>query len=159
MIFVSVGMQMPFDRLCKIVDEWAGENGRTDVFMQIGETEWKPENCEYEKMISPPEFRKRIQESTLLVMHAGIGSIVTGMECGTPMVLLPRIAKLKETRNEHQSAILKRMEHLTGFTAAWNEQELIQALENLDSNEKPQTMGSDASPELIRRIKEFIESA
>lgn len=156
MIFVSVGMQMPFDRLCKTVDNWVARNGRTDVFMQIGETEWKPSHCKYENMISPNEFRDRIENSSVLVMHAGIGSIVTGIECGIPMILLPRIARLKETRNEHQTATLKRMEHLTGITAAWDEAELIEALENFESNPKPVTMGPDASPELIHRIRDFI---
>ena len=156
MIFVSVGMQMPFERLCKIVDDWAGRNGRTDVFMQIGETEWKPSHCKYQQMISPSEFRQRIENSSILVMHAGIGSIVTGIECGIPMILLPRLARLKETRNEHQTATLKRMEHLTGLTAAWDQEELIHALNNLEDKERPLPMGKDASPELIERIRRFI---
>ena len=42
MIFVTVGAQMPFDRMCKAVDAWAAKRGRSDVFAQIGETEWRP---------------------------------------------------------------------------------------------------------------------
>ena len=62
MIFVSVGMQMPFDRMCAAIDNWAGEHDRDDVFMQIGETRWKPEHCRYANMISPPEFRMYIEQ-------------------------------------------------------------------------------------------------
>ena len=35
MIFVTVGAQLPFDRLVSVVDEWAGSTGRSDVFGQI----------------------------------------------------------------------------------------------------------------------------
>ena len=157
MIFVSVGMQMPFDRMCKAVDEWAGKAGRNDVFMQIGDTEWKPVHCEYENMISPPKFREMIEKASVLVMHAGIGSIVTGIECGIPMILMPRFARLKETRNEHQTATLRRMEHLQGLTAAWDEDEMIRSLEQFDFNTKPKPMSPDASPKLIGRIRQFIE--
>ena len=159
MIFVSVGMQMPFDRMCKAVDEWAGTSGRKDVFMQIGETDWKPVHCEYENMISPPKFREKIEEASVLVMHAGIGSIVTGIECGIPMILMPRFARLRETRNEHQTATLKRMEHLQGLTAAWDEHEMIRCLEQFDFTMKPKPMSPDASPELMRKIRQFIEEA
>ena len=71
MIFVSVGMQMPFDRLCQAVDAWAGDNGRDDVFMQIGETDWRPSNVEYTELIDPSSFKARVRESTLLVMGPG----------------------------------------------------------------------------------------
>ena len=159
MIFVSVGMQMPFNRLCKAIDDWAEQHGRNDIFMQIGDTDWQPKYCRFENMISPTEFRKHIETASLLVMHAGIGSIVTGMECGVPMLLMPRLASLRETRNEHQTATAEQMKNLPGITIAKDEYELAQKLANLDLNEKPPPMGSDASPNLIRTIRQFIEDA
>ena len=42
MIFVTVGHQMPFDRLIAAVDAWAGARGRSDVFAQIGTTSLRP---------------------------------------------------------------------------------------------------------------------
>ena len=159
MIFVSVGMQMPFDRMCSAIDEWAGENDRDDVFMQIGETRWKPKHCRYENMISPPEFRKHIEQSSLLVMHAGVGSIVTGIECGVPMLLMPRLASLKETRNEHQTATVNRLGHLPGIKIAKDEKELVSMLENFDYGSKPIEMGSDASPRLPSSLRQFINDA
>ena len=156
MIFVSVGMQMPFDRMCRAVDDWAAKHERSDVFMQIGETKWSPAHCEYERMISPSDFRGRIEKSSLLVMHAGIGSIVTGIECGVPMILMPRQARLKETRNDHQTATLNRLGHLPGITVAKDEHELVRELETHRFGEKPIQMGPDASPELISKLREFI---
>ena len=35
MIFVTVGAQLPFDRLVDTVDAWAGRKGDTEVLAQI----------------------------------------------------------------------------------------------------------------------------
>lgn len=159
MIFVSVGMQMPFDRMCIAIDNWAEENGRDDVFMQIGDTRWKPRHCRFENMISPPEFRKHIETASLLVMHAGVGSIVTGIQCGVPMLLMPRLASLNETRNEHQTATVNRLGHLPGIKIAKDEKDLIRELEGFNYENRPIQMGNDASPTLIRTLEQFIEDA
>ena len=36
MIFVTVGSQLPFDRLVRAVDDWAAGNGGAAAFAQIG---------------------------------------------------------------------------------------------------------------------------
>ena len=157
MIFVSVGMQMPFDRLCIAVDEWAKKHNRDDVFMQIGETKWTPSHCKFKHMISPPEFRQYIEKASLLIMHAGVGSIVTGIECGVPMLLMPRMARLRETRNDHQTATLSKLGHLPGIQVASDEKELVTELEQFNYENKPKKMGPDASPQLIETLQNFIQ--
>ena len=109
MILVTVGMQVPFDRLCKAVDRWAGERDRDDVFIQTGDTDWVPKHCRHTRMIRPDEFRTRMQEADLLIMHAGVGSIVTASEYGIPMLLMPRRMSLHETRGDHQYHAALRM--------------------------------------------------
>ena len=42
MIFVTVGTDGPFDRLISTVDQWAGENGRSDVVAQVGRSTLEP---------------------------------------------------------------------------------------------------------------------
>ncbi len=37
MILVTVGTDGPFDRLIRIVDDWACRNNRSDIFAQIGD--------------------------------------------------------------------------------------------------------------------------
>ena len=57
MILVTVGAQMPFDRMTRAVDAWAGERGRTDVFAQIGPTDFIPQNIEWTAFLEPEQFR------------------------------------------------------------------------------------------------------
>ena len=47
MIFVTVGTDLPFDRMLRVIDAWAGDSGRDDVFAQIGEGAWEPENIRF----------------------------------------------------------------------------------------------------------------
>ena len=61
MIFVTVGHQMPFDRLISAVDKWAAERGRDDVFAQIGETELRPRHIRWAAKVDPGEFRERVE--------------------------------------------------------------------------------------------------
>ena len=41
MIFVTVGYQMPFDRMVESIDRWAGRHPDAAIFAQIGPTEFR----------------------------------------------------------------------------------------------------------------------
>jgi hypothetical protein len=60
-IFVTVGTQLPFDRLIRAVDEWAGAAAGADVFAQIGPTAVEPRHIAYRRFVSPAECRERLQ--------------------------------------------------------------------------------------------------
>jgi UDP-N-acetylglucosamine transferase subunit ALG13 len=158
-IFVSVGMQMPFDRLCKTVDAWGGERDRKDIFMQIGSTAWRPSNCEYVELLNPDEYADRVKQAEVLVMHAGTGSILAAMKYGKPIIVRPRVARLRETRNDHQLATVRRFKELSGITVALDEQELLQKLDTLHTVSKPEELSPSASKELISALRTFIHAA
>ena len=46
MIFVTVGSQLPFDRLVMTMDEWAGLNKETKVVVQMGKTDFIAKHCQ-----------------------------------------------------------------------------------------------------------------
>ena len=58
MIFVTVGAQMPFDRLITAVDQWAARHGRDDVFAQIGQNGAEPKHVEWTHLLDPSEVRE-----------------------------------------------------------------------------------------------------
>lgn len=156
MIFVTVGMQMPFDRLCKAVDEWAGKHGRQDVFMQIGSTDWRPRHVEFTTKLDPSEFDERVNQAQLLVIHAGIGSIVSAIECGKPILVMPRRMKLRETRNDHQVATVNKLKGMSGVAVAMDEHELAKELDDLEIDADIRPLSASASPELLDKIRSFI---
>lgn len=150
---------MPFDRLCKTVDAWGGERDRKDIFMQIGSTAWRPSNCEYVELLNPDEYADRVKQAEVLVMHAGTGSILAAMKYGKPIIVMPRVARLRETRNDHQLATVRRFKELSGITVALDEQELLQKLDTLHTVSKPEELSPSASKELISALRTFIHAA
>jgi hypothetical protein len=90
MIFATVGTQGQFDRLIRTVDEWAGAHGRADVFAQAGPSDYHSEHIRTERFIDPTEFRKRVEAASLVISHAGMGSIITALELGKRIIVMPR---------------------------------------------------------------------
>ena len=157
MILVTVGMQTPFDRLCMAVDRWAGDRSRDDVFMQTGETNWVPKHSRHTDMIRPDEFRGLMKQAKLLIMHVGVGSIVTASEYGIPMILMPRREALHETRNDHQYHAALRMRNTPGIQIVLNEREIPSILDGFDwEKRRPEVDFGSTSPELIRQVSTFI---
>lgn len=157
MIFVTVGAQMPFDRLIRAVDEWAAQAGRSDVFAQTGDTNTPPKHIEWTRFIDPPEFRERVRSASAIVAHAGMGSIISALTAGVPILVMPRRGDLRETRNDHQIATATRFRELGRVTVAFDEQELAEQLDRISSLKAPERASDVASPELISALRQFVE--
>ncbi len=156
MIFLTVGSQMPFDRLVRAVDTWAGEHARADVFGQIGTAEYLPCNFPYVSVLSTAEYSRRVEQATIIISHAGMGTILTALEHGKPLLVMPRLGSLDETRNDHQIATAREFASQGMVHAARDEQELAAQLERIDDLTSQKRIGSVASNELITAIRNFI---
>ena len=157
MIFVTVGAQMPFDRLVKAIDQWAHDQGRDDVFAQIGQSEYRPSYIQWTQFLPPEEFMRKYAAAKVIVGHAGTGSIITALQLGKPILIMPRRAALHETRNDHQVATSEQFRRFDSVVVAWDEKELITKLESIDNMHGAQTIGTTASRELVAAIRGFIE--
>ena len=156
MIFLTVGSSDPFDRMVRAVDEWAAARGRTDVFAQIGKAQYQPRHIEAVRFLSPSEFRQRVRTAQLLVAHAGMGSIITALEAGRPIIIMPKRASLGEHRSEHQVATAERLGQRQGIIVAWDEKDLVTKLDREGRLCTPTMIAPQASPELIATIRAFI---
>jgi UDP-N-acetylglucosamine transferase subunit ALG13 len=159
LIFVTVGAQMPFDRMVRTVDEWAHLRGRSDVFAQIGCTDWTPRHIEFVHLLEPDDFRLRVRKADVIVAHAGMGSILTALEAGKPILVMPRRGDLKETRNDHQVATARRFGDQGRVAVAMDEHELAQRLDELSSLGSSAPISNGASPRLIDAVRSFIQDS
>jgi UDP-N-acetylglucosamine transferase subunit ALG13 len=156
MIFATVGTQGPFDRLIRTIDGWAGANGRTEIFAQTGPSDYRSEHIRTKRFIDATEFRERVEAASLVISHAGMGSIITALELGKRIIVMPRLASLGEHRNDHQVATAKRFAEQGAITVAFTEQELIDKLDQLQSLNETGRLTAQASPHLISAIRMFI---
>jgi UDP-N-acetylglucosamine transferase subunit ALG13 len=157
MIFVTVGAQMPFERLVRAVDEWASTRGRADVFAQIGPSDMKAKAVSTVQFMKPEEFRQRMSDADAIVAHAGMGTIITALELGKPIIVMPRRGDLRETRNDHQVATVKKLGDAKRVIVAWDERELIDKLDAVDdartSFDRIRTHASDG---LVCALRSFL---
>lgn len=158
-VFLTVGAQMPYDRLVCAVDRWAEFVAGVAVFAQIGDTLMNPNNLEHTKFLTPNEFRERVVWADLMVSHAGMGSIITALEYGKPIIVMPRLASLRETRNDHQVATASRLRAMAKIVVADNVNELTTLLGKWQMIAAGRAIGNCASPELVATIREFIDGS
>jgi UDP-N-acetylglucosamine transferase subunit ALG13 len=157
MIFATVGSQEPFDRLIRAVDEWAAARGRTDVLAQIGGSTFQPRHVQFTKFMDPAEFGKVMREARIVVAHAGMGSIISSLELGKPIVVMPRRAEFRETRNDHQVATAERFGAQGRIIVANNEQDLPQKLDLALTLGETAGIATQASPRLIATLRTFLQ--
>ncbi len=158
MIFVTVGTQGPFDRLIRAVDEWAGVRGRSDIFAQIGPSDFRPRHIRSAPFVGADEFKKHVEVANLIIAHAGMGSIIVALELGKRIVVMPRRADLGEHRNDHQIATARRLSENGRILSAMDRQELHERLDDLQNPTTSERLNSETSSDLIRTIRTFIEA-
>lgn len=147
---------MPFDRLIRVVDDWAGRRGREDVFAQIGDSELAPRHIEFVRRLEPAAFRRRVEQAKVVVAHAGTGSIFAALQAGKPIVVMPRRAELRETRNDHQLATAQRLCPRLKAQVAANEQQLSAWLDRVDDLTALEQLGPYAPSQLTGAIRDFL---
>lgn len=156
MIFVTVGTELPFDRLVRAVDEWVAESGTAGVFAQIGEEGWEPRHIAYSHFLEPPEFDRQFLAADLIIAHAGMGTILSALRYGKPLLVMPRRADLGEQRNDHQLATARRLAEMGKLDVAMDEVELQSRLRAINGLPRREQIGADADSGLLNAIREFI---
>ncbi len=155
MIFVTVGTQIPFDRLIGAVDSWAASVGRDDVFAQVGEGAKPTRHIRSVPSLAPGDFGSRFAKADAIVGHAGMGTILGALQHGKPLIVMPRRASLGEHRNEHQLATARRFRERGLVHVAMDEEELAVLLARIDSLECLGRIGDRASEELLSTLRKF----
>jgi UDP-N-acetylglucosamine transferase subunit ALG13 len=156
LIFLTVGTQLPFDRLVMAVDNWAGMNADVKVFAQIGPSKQAPVHLEYVDFIGAGKVDDLMQQAELIIAHAGMGSIVSALRYQRPIVILPRRAELREHRNDHQLATAKWLASRPGVHVAWDAAELLRLLERRRHLPAGPPLAPDADGPLVDRLKAFV---
>lgn len=156
MIFVTVGTDQPFDRMLRVIDSWARDNQRKDVFAQIGEGAWEPGYIDFTHFLGPADFQQRLKEASLIISHAGMGTILTALLHRKTILVMPKLASLGEHRNEHQTATARQMMNLGNVNVAFDENELRHRLEHLEDLKAPTQIGRFASESLLSGLRGFI---
>lgn len=125
MIFVTVGTQLPFDRLLYTVENAFQSIENLQIIAQIGQSSFFSSKIETYKEMTIAEFNDCVVKSSLIIGHAGIGTILTAAAARKPVCIMPRRAEFNEHRNNHQVGTSERFATTNGCYIFNNEKELI----------------------------------
>ena len=156
MILLTVGTQLPFDRLVRIVDEVA-EGLSEPVVAQIGQGKYEPKHMEWRRVVPPQEFESMVASASLVVAHAGIGTLVTAERHGKSLILFPRSAALGEHRNDHQKATIRALAGRPGVGVATSPEELLELISNPPRPSTPQAKAGNQR-QICGAIAAFLEN-
>jgi len=147
----------PFDRLVQAVDEMVAQKLIDDtVIAQIGDGRYEPRHMAFDRYLAKPEYDRRFAAATMLIAHAGAGTIALALQHHKPLLVVPRLGKFKEHVNDHQVATARKYGELGHVLVAC---EVSQIPAGLAALKQFQPRSREVRPhELARRIGVFFQT-
>lgn len=160
MILLTIGTTEPFDRLVKAMDNIAAEIQHIPVVAQISSSAYSAKHMQTIGFLSPLEYNKIFDKASLIISHAGMGTIISATLKQKAIIVMPRRANLRESNSDHQYATATKLAALNYVKVANNQEELASLIRlTLAENKTPPLkIGPYASNQLICSIKEYINS-
>ena len=151
MIFVAVGTVHGFERLIRLIDHWA-EGQAEPVVAQIGLTRFEPRHCTWFRFAPPRLMYEHIEKSRAVVTHAGVGMVLDVLDRRRKLVIVPRLAGLREHIDDHQLELANELTDQGLATIIRDQTELAQALGGADEN-APE---SASTAELVAAVADVL---
>lgn len=159
MILLTVGTELPFDRLVRAVDTWAEKHADETIIGQIGSASYVPRHFESTAYLPYEEYRSLLTTCALVVAHAGMGAIISALDAGKPIIVIPRKSAFREHRNDHQIATAEAFERRGYVHVAHDTPTLQLKLDARRTLQRPLPISAEASAELVQTIREFISES
>jgi UDP-N-acetylglucosamine transferase subunit ALG13 len=105
-IFVSLGTQAyPFDRLLRGLD-----GVEEELVIQGGSSTHRPAGATWFDFLDFPQLVQYVRSARVVVVHAGVGSVMTALGEGKRAVVVPRLVRYREAVDDHQLHFARRMD-------------------------------------------------
>ncbi|UZW56825.1 glucuronosyltransferase [Sphingobium sp. JS3065] len=127
------------------------------VFAQVGRGEFRPLNMEWQATLDASEFDRLLKEASVIVSHAGTGTILLAQGMRKPLVIMARRSALGEHRNDHQVATAKQMAGRPGVHVAESSDDLALAI-SIAAGETVEAAIPSQRERLKAAIREFVGS-
>lgn len=154
-IFLTVGSQLPFNRLVEYCERIESQFPKKyKVFYQTCDSQKKIDKVNYIDFLDASGFTQKVKESDIIVTHAGIGSIITSFLYSKYVVVVPREFQYGEHRNDHQLDTANELKHIR---VARDFESFSHAIENYQlEGEESNVFNPDFYSKLENIIKENI---
>lgn len=153
MIFVTVGSShFPFDRLLYALD---GVETDEELVVQHGPSTVRPRGARCIPFLSFADFALHARQARVVVSHGGIGSVLVALAEGKRPLVVPRLARFRETTDDHQLESVRALSAAGLVTAVYEPLDLPGALAGGSEETTPPVVGGRLADEL----REFIRTS
>ena len=153
MIFVSVGMHhQGFDRLIRAMDDLDTSLGEP-VVMQIGASSYEPRNARYFRFAGNDEVESLMEAARVVVIHCGVGSIISALRHRVPLVVVPRLKRYGEHVDDHQLEVARVLSQSGRVTAVYDVERLSEAM----TQATVPPGGDDHKRELVDALRQHLQ--
>ncbi len=119
MILVLTGTNpYSFERMVKAADSYA-EQTIERMFIQLGNTAYRPINADYERFLPRKELLKLIEYADLIITQGGFGSIADCLIADKTVIAVPRKPELNESPDD-QEELVKQLEQQGRILAVYD---------------------------------------
>ena len=148
-------MYLDFPRLIRKMDEIAKASG-AEVVIQTGMGNTTPEHCDHFDFKPREEILALQEKASLIICHAGIGSIIDALNARKPLAVVPRLRKFGEHNNDHQTDLARAVERREWGRAVFEIDDLVQICA---APPAAYTTYNPAREQLIACVRSTIERA
>jgi beta-1,4-N-acetylglucosaminyltransferase len=129
-IFLTVGNYNPFPRLVRAVDRLKSNGAISDdVLLQIANMQkFESQVCQVVRFLPPDDYRRCIQDASVIVCHAGAGNLADALRAGKMPVVMPRRKKYGEHVDDHQMELAAMLSQEGRIVLATEAEDLLGAI-------------------------------
>ncbi|QIO24113.1 glycosyltransferase [Haloarcula sp. JP-L23] len=154
MMFATVGTRPDgFDRLIRQIDSIAVDFDEP-IRAQIGAGEYVPEDIDWFRFTSEEEIHELYRTATVVIAHAGAGTLLTALSYGKPIVVLPRREQHGDHNDDHQTELANALSERAEVFVVHETSELRRAMR--DARSISVESGSENNS-LVRFLNDYIE--
>ena len=151
MIFVTIGTTEPFDRLLRAL----GSLTEQELVVQCGDSRARPDRATCVDYVSFDELVGYMRAATVVVSHAGVGTIMAAVREGKRPIVVPRRSIFGEAVDDHQVELARRLDELGLVTCVEDPSALAAAIGSATPVIAPL---DDARSELVAELRALVES-
>lgn len=153
MILVTIGTSEPFDRLLAALEHLPRDE---ELVLQCGTSALVgPHWARRVDYLGADELAAEMRSARAIVMHAGVGSIITALEQGRRPIVVPRLRRYGEAVDDHQLALARRLAD-SGLVRLVEDLELLAAAVSQPPLEVPHAPSGSA---LVGELGAFLRDA
>ena len=163
MIFVTVGNSIKgveFHRLIREMDDIARDLGE-EVVAQIGFIEDPPRHIRSFSYMNYIEIQNYFHQAAMIVGHCGVGTVIHGLQCGKPVILVPRSKAHGEHIDDHQFELAYKLKGMEGIFVVEDVNQLrptILKVRELLKGKGLKPHFSDERTRLLAFMKNYVET-